>query len=102
METLLKILLIFAMVSSFEAQRKLTNIDFLGTGYDALLGNPRSRIRDQGFKTKKVLSLDYTRQTLSADGMWVIPDHVHLLQELSCSMDVETTEVKLQAGAKWL
>ena len=96
METLLKIFLIFVMVSSIEAQRKLTNIDFLGTGYDVLLGNPRSRTRDPGFKTKKVLSLDYTRQTPSADGIWVIPDHVHLLQELFCSFDVETTEVRIQ------
>ena len=95
MEKLSITLLLLALSFNLpQAQRKLPNIDFLGAGYDVFLGNPRSRSRDPGFRTNKVLALSYSRETLSADGSWLIPDDVQFLQELSCGVNVETNEVR--------
>jgi len=33
-----------------ECLQKLTNIDFLGIGYDAIQGNPQSDLEDPGFR----------------------------------------------------
>jgi hypothetical protein len=39
--------------------QKLTNIDYLGMGYDALLGDPHADLKDPGFKYP-VASLSYS------------------------------------------
>ena len=78
---------------SNDVLKKLPNIDFLGAGYDVLLGNPRSMSRDPGFKTTRVLALSYETQKPSADGNWVLPDEVGFLPVLSSSFNAATNEV---------
>ena len=73
--------------------RKLPNIDFLGVGYDVFRGDPRSRSQDPGFKTKKVLALNYESQKPSANGNWVLPDNVDFLAILTSSFNAATNEV---------
>ena len=73
--------------------KKLPNIDFLGAGYDVYLGNPRSMSRDPGFKTQRVLALNYETQNPSADGNWILPDEVGFLPVLSSSFNAATNEV---------
>ena len=73
--------------------KKLPNIDFLGAGYDVFRGDPRSRSQDPGFKTKKVLALNYKTQKSSADGNWVLPDNVDFLPILTSSFNAATNEV---------
>jgi hypothetical protein len=88
------VIIILQLLTSLEAQRKIPNIDFLGAGYDVFLGNPRSKSRDPGFRGE-ILALSYAKETSSGDGKWLIPDNVRFLEELSCSYNVETVEVKL-------
>jgi hypothetical protein len=75
-----------------DAQPKLTNIDYLGLGYDAIYGNPHSDLHDPGFR-EAVFRLDYTQQSVSSDGKWLVPDDVQALQTFGCGYETETTEV---------
>jgi hypothetical protein len=38
--------------------QKLTNIDYIGLGYDVIMGNPHSDLYDRGFK-QSVMELTY-------------------------------------------
>jgi hypothetical protein len=38
--------------------QKLTNIDYIGLGYDVIIGNPHSDLYDRGFK-QSVMELTY-------------------------------------------
>ena len=40
--------------------QKVTNIDYLGSGYDILIGNPYNNLFDPGFRGE-VLELAYTQ-----------------------------------------
>jgi len=76
-----------------ECARKLLNIDYLGIGYDALRGNPQSDSSDPGFKTS-VFPLTYTKNTESADGRFLHPDHTTVHQVSSCSFNARSEVVK--------
>jgi hypothetical protein len=45
------------------SKEHLTNIDYIGLGYDAVLGNPHSDLYDPGFK-HAVLELTYNKVEL--------------------------------------
>jgi len=76
-----------------ECARKLLNIDYLGIGYDALRGNPQSDSSDPGFKTS-VFPLTYTKNTESADGRFLHPDHTTVHQVSSCSFNARSEVVE--------
>ena len=44
-----------ARLSNCFAIQKLTNIDYLGTGYDALRGDPHADLKDPGFRQPVIL-----------------------------------------------
>jgi len=79
-------------VSAVECQRKLINIDYLGIGYDAIQGNPRSNLGDPGFR-QSVFPLEYTKQTLTADDRYLIPDNTEAFQMTNCDYQTESEEV---------
>ncbi len=45
----------FACLSNCFAIEKLSNIDYLGTGYDSLRGDPHSDLKDPGFRRPVIL-----------------------------------------------
>jgi hypothetical protein len=79
--------LLFAIFPS-DAQKKLSNIDFLGLGYDLIYGNPHSDLHDPGFRDA-VLRLEYDHQLTSSDGKWLVPDNVEALQTFGCGYETE-------------
>ena len=99
----LKLLLLVLLLNCFETQCQqplaateptmLPNIDFLGSGYDVFRGNPRSRSRDPGFKTEKILALNYKNKSISDCGNWIIPDNVEVSQDIAWSTDSNIIEV---------
>lgn len=72
---------------------KLPNIDFLGNGYDIIKGNPHTDLIDPGFR-QQMFTFDYSKQTTSADGKWLIPNNVEMLPFTSCSYHSDTTEIR--------
>ena len=75
-----------------DAQDKVTNIDYLGLGYDVIHGNPHNDLYDPGFRDS-VFQLDYSLRSVSSDGYWLIPDNVQVLQTFSCSYETESQEI---------
>jgi len=75
-----------------QAQNKLMNIDYLGFGYDAAIGNPHSNLLDPGF-VEPVIQLRYDSKLKTADGQWLIPDGTTVQQITSCSYIAESTEI---------
>ena len=55
----LLILAVTILSSECQFATKVTNIDFLGSGYDVFIGNPHSDLFDPGFRGE-VLELSYT------------------------------------------
>ena len=53
--------LIWTTDISGQTVRKLTNIDYIGTGYDLVAGNPHSNLHDPGFK-RSVIDLTYAEK----------------------------------------
>jgi hypothetical protein len=71
-----------------DAQKKLSNIDFLGLGYDLIYGNPHSDLHDPGFRDA-VLRLEYDHHLTSSDGKWLVPDNVEAVQTFGCGYETE-------------
>jgi len=90
-----RLLLVFLLGWIFitgDAQQKLTNIDYLGLGYDAIFGNPHSDLSDPGFRDA-VFRLDYADQSVSSDGKWLVPDNVQALQTFGCGYETDTLQI---------
>jgi len=73
--------------------RKLRNIDYLGSGYDALKGSPYSDKSNVAFKAS-VVPLTYTKNTESADGRFLLPDHTAVHQVTTCKFDTVSEIVR--------
>ena len=84
--------LLISMLSVVGAVDKLKNIDYLGRGYDAVVGNPHSDTYDPGFLFA-IFNLTYNNLIVSSDGYWLLPDNVEALQVLSCSYDTTTSQI---------
>lgn len=72
--------------------RKLTNIDYLGIGYDAIQGNPQSDLEDPGFK-QSIFPLEYSQYRVTADGRFLIPDNTEAYQMMNCGYQTQSDEV---------
>jgi hypothetical protein len=92
----LNILLFLSTIGSLfhatSAQEKLTNIDFLGNGYDVIIGNPQNDLYDHGFR-QSVFNLTYQDRKQSSDGKWLLPDSVEARQTTSCSYQCQVHEI---------
>jgi len=77
---------------SVECARMLMNVDYLGIGYDALQGNPQSDLEDPGFR-QAIFPLEYTKNVMSADRRFLIPDQTSAFQLNSCSFQSNSEEV---------
>jgi len=75
-----------------DCRQKLINIDYLGIGYDAIQGNPQSDLEDPGFK-QSVFPLEYTDQTVTADGRFLLPDNTEAYQMMNCGYQASSQEV---------
>ena len=89
---LVPVIVLASMLSAVIAIDKLKNIDYLGRGYDAVVGNPHSHSYDPGFQFA-VFNLTYNNQIVSSDGCWLLPDNVEALQVLSCSHGTTTVQI---------
>lgn len=77
-----------ASVNSFES--KLPNIDYLASGYNIFFGNPHVTGAgiDPGFTIQPVFDLtDYSDKMVTADGEFLLPNGVSVLECPSCSFD---------------
>jgi len=75
-----------------ECLQKLLNIDYLGIGYDAIQGNPHSDLEDPGFK-QSIFLLEYTKDVVTADGRFLIPDNTEAYQMMNCGYETHSDEV---------
>ena len=75
-----------------ECRQKLINIDYLGIGYDAIQGNPQSDLEDPGFK-QSIFPLEYTKDVVTADGRFLIPDNTEAYQMMNCGYQTDSEEV---------
>ena len=66
------------------AASRFPNAQFLGMGYNVLEGNPDNNLHDPGF-TFPVLELKWTKNSMTSDGKYQVPDYVQGLQTKSCS-----------------
>ena len=76
------------------SNKYLTNVDFLGLGYDIFVGNPHKDIFDEGFRSA-VIQLTYspTQPMYSSDFKWTIPENTQALQVISFSSQTDSTEI---------
>ena len=73
----------------------LTNVDYIGLGYDIYTGNPHADAYDIGFRNA-VINLTYTADPVpnhSSDFKWIIPDNTQALQVTSCSGQTDSKEI---------
>ena len=73
-------------------QSKLTNIDFLGKGYNAIEANPHGNAGVQGFKSS-VVELAYSQKKETADGQWLVPDDTEALQINLCEYSSKSSAI---------
>ena len=71
---------------------KLTNIDFLGKGYNGIEANPHGNAGEQGFKSS-VIELAYSQNKQSADGQWLVPDDNEALQINLCDYSSKSSAI---------
>lgn len=76
-----------------ECLHRLLNIDYLGIGYDAIQGNPQTDLEDPGFK-QSIFPLEYTKNVVTADGRFVIPDNTEAYQMKNCGYQTQSEEVQ--------
>lgn len=73
----------------------LPNIDYIGSGYDIVRGNPHAKgTVDLGFKFKSVFEFNYESKTITADGRFTVPDGFSVSPpSFSCSLDSQAIEI---------
>lgn len=90
-----QIFLLFAIVSCISAADKLKNIGYLSYGYDIFMGNPNPfNGLDAGFRNFPFFDFKYDTNTLTSDGVYLIPDRVTATSQLECNLDMTTTTIK--------
>jgi hypothetical protein len=92
MQYILAVVLLVAAVSVTGEPQKLPSIDYISYGYNIISGNPHASLFDPGF-SQAIFQLNYNLGSTSADGKWLLPDHVEAHQVNSCSFDAETHEI---------
>jgi sporozoite microneme protein 2 len=68
---------------------KFPNIDFLGSGYNIMFGNPHTRSADPGFTSSPVLNLsNYDQRQQTADGRYLLPNGINVRALPACSKTI--------------
>ena len=92
--------ILFASVSISEQVEKLTNIDFLGKGYNIIEANPHGAVQEQGFG-EGVIDLTYKSNKLTADGKWQLPDDTEAIQMNVCEyLNIQGRSSGARVGSK--
>ena len=60
--------------------------EYIGLGYHALQGNPFTNRIDEGFRAP-IFTMTYAKSQKTEDGAYLIPDHTHSTQSVSCSLE---------------
>eukprot|EP00300_Choanocystis_sp_HF-7_P001666 c11342_g1_i2.p1 GENE.c11342_g1_i2~~c11342_g1_i2.p1 ORF type:complete len:622 (+),score=85.27 c11342_g1_i2:24-1868(+) len=69
------------------------SIEFIGSGYSLVEGNPDSVPRDPGYR-KTIFEQNFERGYMTNDLRWMIPDHVSVDQDPSCTFVVANKEIR--------
>lgn len=71
------------------------NIEYLGSAYDILKGNPEStQGHDSGFIGPTIFQFTYYQNLTTTDGRYSIPDHTTVHDAQSCSFAFSSTTIK--------
>ncbi len=73
---------------------KMINIGYLTTTYDLYYGNPNpSNGLDPGFRAYPIFNFQYTKNTVTPDGLYLVPDNVNVIGEQICNLDFASTSI---------
>ena len=68
------------------------NLEYLGRGYNILIGNPFTNSKDEGFTNKyNPFTLSYDKSKTTSDGNYLIPDNSESLTLNDCSFNETKT-----------
>jgi len=76
--------------------QKNPGIEFLGSGYDIIQGNPRNPYvgGDPGWKMRPIFQLNYREDKTTTDQhMWKIPDGTNVFGLSTCNTDYSSTQI---------
>ena len=80
---------------SSESPPPFNNIEYLGSAYDILKGNPQStQGQDKGFVGPSVFRFTFNQNLTTTDGRYSIPDYTTVNDAQSCSFAFSSTEQK--------
>ena len=73
---------------------KMINIGYLTTTYDLYYGNPNpTNGLDPGFREYPIFNFQYTKNTVTPDGKYLVPDNVNVIGEQICNLDFASTSI---------
>lgn len=88
------VLLLFCLIIAVHAEPQyMSNIGYLGSGYDMVKGNPHAHQVDPGFRSSIVDMGSYKLNRTTPDHRFFIPDEAEVHSSKSCSYETSSEQV---------
>ena len=78
----------FLILRSLGSPRPFPDIEYLGMGYNIILGNPSGdmhELSDVGWTINSVIDLTYKENKTTKDGRFILPDQVSGVPAVACN-----------------